>query len=179
MFLPGAIDVVRRAFVELHDDVGAQHGLDLHAHLGGEEQLVAVHRRGETHAFLADLAHRPQAPHLKAAAVGEDGRVPADEAVQTAELPHHVEPRPQPEVKGVAQNDLRARRFQAIGRDAFDGAVSPHRHELRGVDAAVIEGERAAAGLACGVVNGELQHGRYCFRLAVARFVRSANLCTP
>ncbi|SCC91315.1 conserved hypothetical protein [Thiomonas sp. X19] len=160
MRLPGALDVVRRAFVELHDDVGMEHGLDLHAHFRREKELVAIRRRGEAHALLADFAHRPQAPHLEAAAVGEDGRVPADEAVQPAELPDHVQPRPQPQVEGVAENDLRARGLQPVGRDALDRAIRAHGHELRGVDDPMVEREGAAARLACGVMDGELQHGR-------------------
>jgi hypothetical protein len=57
----------------------------------------------------------PQAPDLEAAAVGEDGLVPALEAVQAAELAQHVQPRPHPQVEGVAQDDLRAHLEQRRG----------------------------------------------------------------
>jgi hypothetical protein len=83
--------------------------LDAHRLLGGEQQLVAVDRRGEAHAFLADLAHLAQAEHLEAAGVGQDGLVPAVERMQSAELASITgQPRPQPQMEGVAQDDLRA-----------------------------------------------------------------------
>ena len=55
-----AFGFVGRALVELHHDVGVQHGLDLHAGLGREKEPVAVYRAGEFHAFLADFAHLPE-----------------------------------------------------------------------------------------------------------------------
>jgi hypothetical protein len=141
--------LVGRALVELHDDVAVQDGLDLHADLGREEQLVAVDRAGELDAFLADLAHLAQAPDLKAAGVGQDGFVPALEAVQAAKALHHVQPRAHPQVEGVAQDDLRAHVFQAARHHALDRAIGAHRHEDgRLHHAGVVQRERAAAGVA-------------------------------
>src|SRR3546814_3603334 len=50
---------------------------DLHRLLGHQEAWVAVDRRAELHALLADLAQRPQAEHLVAARIGrsEERRV--------------------------------------------------------------------------------------------------------
>ena len=155
-----ALGLVRRAFVELHDDVAVEHALDLHAHLGREEELVAVDGRGELDALFADLAHLAERPDLEAAAVGEDRPRPALEAVQAAELAQHVEPRAQPQVEGVAEDDLRAHVLERTRHHALDGAVGPHRHEDRRLDHAVVERQAAAAGLAFGLQHLELQAAR-------------------
>jgi hypothetical protein len=151
--------LVGRAFVELHDDVGIEDRLDLHADLGGQEELVAVHRRRELDALLADLAHGAQAPDLEAPRVGQDGLVPALEAVQAAELRHHVQARSHPQVEGVAQDDLRTHLLQRTWRDAFHGAVGAHGHEDGRLHDTVVERERAAARAAFGLEEVELQHG--------------------
>ena len=104
----------------------------------------------------------PERPHLKTATVGEDGFVPTFKAVQAAKALHHIQAGAHPQVKGVAQNDLRAHFFEAARHHAFDRAVGAHGHEDGGLHHAVVERERAAAGMA-GCVFGEnvkLQHGR-------------------
>ena len=88
---------------------------------------------------------RPEAEHLEAARVGQDRTVPAHEAVQPAVLGDHLEPGAQPQVEGVAEDDLRARGGELLGRHRLDRAVGADRHEGRRVDPAVRELERAAA----------------------------------
>ena len=147
---------VSRAFVERHRDVGIQHLLDAHRFLGREEQAIAVDRRGKLHAVLRQFSHRGQGKNLEAPRVGEDRLVPAHEAVQAAVLADHLESRPQPEVEGIAEDDLRAERGELVGRHGLHRAVGADRHEGRRVDTAVRELERAAAGLAIGVQDLEL-----------------------
>ena len=160
LFMGGgaAIDLDGRAFIEHHGDVRIQRTLHLHRDLGREKELVAVDRRGKAHAFFRDLAQIPQAPDLEAARIGQDGTLPAVEAVQPAQLLHHGCAGPQPQVEGVAQNDARAHRLQVGRRHALDGAVGAHRHEDRGFDFAVVEPQRALAGQAVGVVQRVVQH---------------------
>ena len=55
----------------------SQIGLDLHTFLRTHEDAMAVEVRGKGHALLGDLAQLCEAEHLKSAAVGEDGAVPA------------------------------------------------------------------------------------------------------
>ena len=156
-----ALGLVRRAFVKLHHDVGVQNRLNLHADFGRHEQLVAVHGAGKGHAFFGDLAHLAQRPNLKTARVGQDGLVPFFKLVQAAKALHHVQPRAHPQVKGVAQNDLRPHLVQAARHHALDGAVSSHRHENRRLHHTMVQGQGAAAGVAGGV-GGEqvkLEHG--------------------
>jgi hypothetical protein len=171
-----AVGVVGRAFVELHDDVAVEDGLDLHRDLGREEELVAVDRRGEPHAFLADLAHRAQRPDLEAARIGEDGLVPLLELMQAAEAGHHVQAGAHPEVEGVAQDDLRAHLLEAARHHALDGAVGAHGHEDRCLHNAVVEGERAAAGVAVGVGGEEfeVQHAS-----SLDQVARASSIASP
>jgi hypothetical protein len=75
--------------------------------------------RGELDAFLDDLAQRAQAEDLEAARIGEDRSVPAHEAMQAAVGGDDLQPRPQPEVEGVAEHDLRAEAPDLSGDMAF------------------------------------------------------------
>ena len=139
--------VIRRAFIKLHHDIRIEHRLNLHAHLRREKQLVAVHRRGKAHAFFADLAHLAKRPHLKAAAIGQDRFVPTFKLMQPAKLLHDVLPRPHPQMKGVAQNNLRTHLMQAARHHALHGAIRAHRHKDRRLHHAMIQRECASAGV--------------------------------
>ena len=150
---------IRRAFVEDHHDVGIQHLLDAHGFFRRQETFVAVHRRLELHSLLGDLAQRAQAEHLKTAGIGQDRPIPAHEAMQAAMRRDHFQPRPQPQVEGVAQHDLRADLFQFERRHRLDRAIGADRHEGRGFDAAVGKLQRAATGKAVGFMQGKF----HCF----------------
>ena len=65
------------------------------------------------------LRRSRQREHLKAAGIGEDRFVPADEAVQAAELADHVEAGAQEQMERVAEDDFRA------GFDDRSAASSP------------------------------------------------------
>jgi hypothetical protein len=82
--------------------------------------------------------------------------LPAHEAVQAAVFCDHLEPRAQPEVEGIAQNDLRAERLELLGRHRLHRAVGAHRHESRRIDRAARELEAPAASRAVGGAHGEL-----------------------
>ncbi|GHU23072.1 hypothetical protein AGMMS50243_23840 [Betaproteobacteria bacterium] len=120
--------------------------LDLHRNFRGEQQARAVERAGEFHPFLADLAQGAEAENLKTAGIGEDGFVPAHEAVQAVMGGDGLQPRPQPEVKSVAKADLRPGVGERRRGHGLDRAVSADRHERRGVDDAMIECDAPAAG---------------------------------
>ncbi len=127
-----------------------------HVHFG------AVHRRTKTHALLADLAQRRQAEHLEAAGIGEDGPLPAHKAVQTVLMERDdLRAGAQREMQGIAENDLRAQRFEFLGRHAFDGAVGAHRHEGGRIDGAVRQLQARAARGAVAVQHFKAQlHAR-------------------
>jgi hypothetical protein len=129
---------------------------------GDRNSLRTVDRRGELDALFRDLAHRAQRKHLEAAGVGQDRPIPAHEAVQAAELVHDLGARAQPQVEGVAEDDLRADFLQLDRVHRLDRTVGPDRHEDRGLDGAVVEFQTAAARVrqAAGVFfkEGKFQH---------------------
>ena len=147
---------VRRAFVERHRDVGVERALDAHRFFRRQEEAIAVDRRGKVHALLGEAAQRTEAEHLEAARIGQQRRIPSHEAVQAAVLLDHVDPRAQPQVESVAEDDLGAGRGHLLGRHRFHTAVGAHRHERRGVDAAVRQLEHAAARLPVAVSQPEI-----------------------
>ena len=96
----------RGAFVESHDDIGAEGTLDGDRFLRAEEKFRAVDMRGEFDAVRFHLAQRREAENLEAAAVGKDRAVPVHEAVQTAGLGHDFHARLEKQMIGVAEDDL-------------------------------------------------------------------------
>ena len=87
---------------------------------------------GERHALLGDLAQPREREHLKPARVRENRAVPAHEAVQPAQLAHHIIARTQMQMIGIRQLDLAAELLQVEGADAaLDGGLRPDIHENR------------------------------------------------
>ena len=141
---------IRRALVKDHGDVAVERGLDLHRHLGGKHQPIAVERTCEPDALLADLAERAERPDLKAAGVGEDGAVPAHKAMQTAETLNHLGAGAQPQMEGVAEQDVRTAGRDLAWREPLDRAVGTHRHKGRGLHDAVFKSDATAPRRAVG-----------------------------
>ena len=148
LFGAAAFGGVLGALVEGHGDVGAEGDLHVHGVLGREEVAAAVEMRAEAHAFVRDFAQLAEAEDLEAAGVGEHGARPADEAVQAAHAADGFVPGAQIEVVGVAENDLRAQRFEHVLGDGLDRSGRADRHEDRGFDGLMgqIEPRAAAAG---------------------------------
>src|SRR3546814_9597397 len=73
----------------------------------------------------------PYTTLFRSARVGEDRPVPAREAVQSAVCLDHLQPRPQVQVEGVAEDDFGAQRAHLVGQHALDRAVGADRHEGR------------------------------------------------
>jgi hypothetical protein len=154
------VDLVRRALVEHHRDIGVEYALDAHRFLRREKKPIAVDRRGEAHAFFTDLPELAQREHLEAPGVGEDRALPAHEAMQAVVRGDHVESRSQPQMKRVAEHDLRVHFHQFVRCHRLDGAIGADRHEHRGLDGAVRERDAGAPGRAIGREDFERQaHG--------------------
>ncbi len=85
----------RRALVEAHRDVGAEHLLDLDRALGAQRVHRAVDVGSEHHPGLVHGPEAGQRHHLVAAAVGQDRAIPVHEAVQSAERLDPLGARPQ------------------------------------------------------------------------------------
>ena len=77
---------VRRALVELHDDVGTEVLLDAHVVLGSPAVPRAVDDAAERHAVVVEFERVCEREDLEAAGVGEDRAVPVHERVQAARL---------------------------------------------------------------------------------------------
>ncbi len=131
-----------RTFVERHHDVGTDGALRIHHIFGRKQMPRSVDVRVKQHAFLFHLACASQRKHLKTAAIGQNGAIPAVEFVQTASLFENLQPRAQIEVIGVAQNNLRldvVAQFALVHR--FHRSTSPHRHKNRRLYRAVVGGD--------------------------------------
>ncbi|MNE38580.1 hypothetical protein D3C80_1324840 [compost metagenome] len=103
-------------------------------------------------AFLFNLAHCAQAEHLEAAGIGEDRAMPLHEIMQIAMQLHDFLAWAQPQVEGVAQQDLRAGLFHFFRRHAFYRAVGADRHKGRGFHHATVKDQAATASAAIGSV---------------------------
>ena len=68
----------------------------------------------------------------------------------------HLHARAQPQVEGIAENDLRANILDIAWQHALDRAIGAHRHEGRGLDHATREGQATPAGFA---VSGQQLEG--------------------
>src|SRR3546814_14026341 len=65
--------------------------------------------------------------------------------MQAAVRLDHFQPRPQVEMEGVAEDDLRADRADLLRQHALDRAIGADRHARRCLDHTAGEGEAAAA----------------------------------
>jgi hypothetical protein len=74
--------------------------------------------------------------------------MPVFKLVQPAKLLHHVLPRAHPQVKGVAQNNLRAHLVQVARHHAFDGAIRAYGHKDWSFYHTVVQRQAATARMA-------------------------------
>lgn len=111
-------------------------------------------------AVRSDAAKFGEREHLVAAAVGEDGPLPAHEAVEPAEELDDLQAGTEIEMIRVSEND-RGPQFlaQLVGRNRFDRTLRAHRHECRRLDDASRSGELASSGLRLGICLEDAKHG--------------------
>jgi hypothetical protein len=145
------------ALVQAHCDVRAEVLLDAHGAFGAQFQQAAVDVRTEDGGAVVDLEVGGEAEDLVTAAVGEDGPVPAHEAVQAAQLGDQLVARAQGEVVGVAEDDLHAGFFELLRGEALDGRLGADRHEHGRLDGAVRGVHAAPAGAAVGLEQLEAE----------------------
>jgi hypothetical protein len=150
---------IRGAFVEEHGDIGAEDGLDFHALFGAEHHAGAIEVALELHAGLGDFSDFRKGPDLEAAGVGEHGAVPSGEGVEAAEFFDDLGAGAEPEVVGIAKDDLGVDHVEVVGMEGFDRSLGADGHENGGFDHTVRGGEAAAAGFGVGVGGEEFEHG--------------------
>ena len=99
--------------------------------------LGAVKVRTKTYAVIRDFAKLGKAEYLVAAGIGENGAIPGHEFVQTTQPANQFVSRPKVKMISIAEYDLRADFFQRFVAKSFHCSLRAHRHEERGIDAAV------------------------------------------
>src|SRR3546814_13002021 len=83
----------------------------------------------------------------------------SDLTVQPAMLVHDFRAWAQPQVKGIAQHDLRVDVLELVRHHGLDAAVGTHGHEDRGLDDAMVQCELAATRGTVGLKHRELVSG--------------------
>ena len=107
--------------------------------------LAAVEMRAKRRPFFMHLATGGKTEHLVAAAVGEDRLIPSSERMETAECTDSIGSRPQVQMIGIGQDDLRAEVFQIPMRYGLDSTLRADSHESGRVDNAVRRREYATS----------------------------------
>src|SRR5690625_170790 len=130
---------------------------------------AAIEMGFEGCATLLDLSKPGQAHHLEAAAIGQDGALPAHEAAEPAQSGNPLGSRSQHEMVGIAKKDLRAAGSNLLRQQALYCAERADWHEGGGVDAAVGGSQPAAPGGSVAADNVELK----------AHAARSSRLESP
>lgn len=105
------------------------------------------------YALLGDLADIAQAEDLEAAGVGQDRAFPLHKIVQIAVELHDLLTWTQPQVEGIAEDNLCARGFNFFRRHPFYGAVRAHRHKRGGFHHAAIKHQATATRAAIGGIE--------------------------
>ena len=105
------------------------------------------------HALFGDFTNIAKAEDLEAAGVGEDRPLPLHKIVQIAVQFHDFLARAQPQVEGVAEDNLRASGFNFFRRHPFYGAVGANRHKTRRFHYATIKDQAATACATVGSVQ--------------------------
>ncbi len=104
--------------------------MNLHTDFRGHKNPPPVHMGIELHAFLRDFPQLRQGKYLEAAAVRQNGTVPAHEAVKPPLTADHALSGAYMKMIGVAQLHLAVELLQIIGRDAaLDGGGRAHVHK--------------------------------------------------
>ena len=93
------------AFVQGHDDVGAQLFLGVHDRLRRESLQATVDVRAKGHAIWVDLAHVGQTEDLVATGIGQDRPIPLHELMKPAHTGYEVGAGTEKEVIGIGQDE--------------------------------------------------------------------------
>ena len=120
---------IGNAFIEHHRDVAAQRGLNFHCDFRRNECSSAVDVILERDAVLGDFAQLRERKNLEPAAIGENRAIPTHEVVQAAKMFDDVESRPNEQVVGVSQNNLRIQFAEFARTNRFYRTLCADRHE--------------------------------------------------
>src|SRR5712692_6765840 len=125
------------ALIKHHGNVGAKRELHLDGLLRGQQMFRAVQMRSEEHALVRDFPQPGQAEDLISTGIGEDRARPGHELVQAAQIADERVPRPEIEMIGVGEKNLRAEIFEGLLRKSLDRPGRADGQEHRRVNRAV------------------------------------------
>jgi hypothetical protein len=114
----------------------------------------------EGHPVRVNLAQGGQAEYLEATGIGEDGAIPAHEAVQPAQVADEFVAGAQVEMVGVGQHQADAQLAQFARLDSLDSCLCANRREDRRGNGAMRRMQHAGAGhsLSCQQFERERHH---------------------
>src|SRR5262249_11777196 len=122
--------------------------------------------RAEGDAVLGDLPQWCERHHLKAAGIRQDWMRPTHESMEAAKRGDAFGRRPQHQMIGVAEQNLRARGAHVVMVHALDRSLRADWHEGRRMHHAMRGGDRArtCGAIRSGQAEGKwLRHARYIF----------------
>ena len=152
------------AFIEGHDDIGAEVLLNCDGLFRREAMRRAVNVTFEGHAVIVDLAGLRKREDLKAARVGEHGTRPLHEMMQAAHVADEFIAGTQVEMIGVAQHQRGVDILELFGRERLDRGLRADRREDRREQVAMRRGEDSGAGSIVFGGDGEIKHRDDCKR---------------
>ena len=124
----------RHRLIEADRDIRTERLLDRDGMFGSETLCGAVEMRPELDAMRPNFPNLRQAEHLEPAAVRQDRQIPIHEFVQVARGLNNLETRPNAQMIGVPEKDLRAHLVEFARVDRLHASLRSHRHEYRRVD---------------------------------------------
>src|SRR5579875_643270 len=135
-----------QTLIEHHHDVAAQGQLHVDHTFGRKKMLVTIEVRAKEHACIGNLAQCIEAEDLEPARIGQNGTRPSHKFMQTPLALDELVPRPEKEVVGVGQDNLRSQILEKITRcEALYGALCSDGHEDRRLDGPMSRMEDASA----------------------------------
>ena len=141
-----AVGVAGGALVQGHDDVGPDDALGVHIVLRGETVGRAVDMRAEGAALRSQFPAVGQGEYLETAAVGQYRAVPSGKPVQASGHPQGLQPGPQIEMIGIAQDDLSPDiGFQVPMVHSFNRTDGTHGHKDRCLYGPVVRPDPSSA----------------------------------
>src|SRR5262245_27538509 len=148
---------IREALVEHHRNVGPEPRLNLHRILRRQHVQGTIQMRAKLCALFVDLPSSGEAEYLIPAAVGEDRMWPADELMQPTSAGDQLVARPQIQVIGVAEDDLRAGLLEIAVERRLDASLRADRHERGCLHDAVRRAQLAQTRTAVGCEQREAE----------------------
>ena len=102
----------------------------------------------EGHSLVSDFSEGSQGKNLKSPRIREKVLVPQGKTVKSTSFFHNINSRPQVQVVGVGQENLKANFFQIILCHGLDGGTGSHWHEHGSANWAMGKLHDSSAGLA-------------------------------